>query len=135
MHFLNGLADHFLCSSVTAVGKNTDDIFGQWLPRCHDYGCCAHGDAGEDDLNIRTEAAAHEGEPTVAILTFIDTKGDHITFTAAAGTLIYDQGAALQCKATLDTAAQIPIGIATITVEHQLNGGAGGILVVFTPQG
>ena len=59
-------------------------------------------------------------------------KRDNISVTAAATPMLYKQRIVSAGKAPLYTAAHIPVGVAPITVQHQLNGCAGKTLIVFT---
>ena len=54
---------------------------------------------------------------------------------SAAGPLLHDQRAVAQVMAPANRAAHIPLRGTPIAVEQDLHRGAGGILIVFTPEG
>ena len=54
---------------------------------------------------------------------------------AAAGALIHNQCAVPKGEATLDATTEVTLGVATVAVEHQFHGCAGGELVVACPEG
>ena len=123
------LFDDVLCGAVAAVGQNTDDIFRQRLTCSHDHGGSTHGNAGEDDFPIPSEAVYQVFQPAMAVLALMDAEGDHSAVTSSTAALIRQKYAPAQGKAPLHTAAEIPLRVPPIAVEHELDGGAGGIFV------
>ena len=61
----------------------------------------------------------------MAILLFVGAEADDTALALAGAALIHNEGIVPQGEATLHTAAQIPLRVAAIAVEHQLNGGVG----------
>ena len=135
MHIGNHLLHDLLGRGIAAVRDHSHHRIGQRLSRRHQHGSRAHGHAGKDNFGIRAEFLGHELHPAAAIPAFTDAHGDHIAIAAAAGPLVYQQSAAPQSKAPLYAAAHIGFRCAPVAVEHQLDGRAGGILIVSAPQG
>ena len=66
---------------------------------------------------------------------FVTENGKYIYYINEDDELFYQKGTVTQLKATLHTAAQVSFRRTAITVEHQLNGCAGSILVELSVEG
>ena len=130
--------NHFLHDrpgrTVAAVGKDSDDVGGQFPSSGHHHRGSTHGDAREDDFHIGTEFFHRKIHPGKAVPVLFDTEGDHISFTFSGAPLIHHQRIPAAPEAPVHTPGQIPLGTAPIAVEHQLHGRSGGIFVVFSRQ-
>ena len=135
LHGPDHLPDDIPGGGETTVSQHADDIFRQFPAGGHQHRGGTHGDTGEDDPAVRPEPADREVQPVKTVPVFPDAEGDGSALTAAAAPLIHDQGASAQGEAPVHTAGQVPLRVAPITVEHQLDGGAGGIFVVFSVEG
>ena len=130
LHLPDHLLDDVLGAVIAAVRQDADDLFGEPLVRAgHDRGS-AHGDARQDDLPPR-ELLPDQFQPAEAVPVLVDAEADHAALTAAAAPLVHDEGAAPQGEAALDTSGQIPLRVAPVAVEHQLDHGVRGIFIVF----
>lgn len=121
-HLFADFLDDALWRMIGAVGYNALDIGGQMESGRHQNGGCAHGEAIEENVAVKT----HRGivHPLQAVQTLQDPKGDGIALTFSVSPLIHEKQILFQFKTKFGAAGEVRHGAASVSVETNDQRGA-----------